>query len=87
MLPGISWKANSSIEKFQKGIEVGGQCIHFFEYLFPRLLPSCLLSAVDHMHNVRVLTQTSNPFSTSMNGKHRSSSVKQTHTSLFLSKP
>lgn len=42
MLPGISWKANSSIEKFQNSSEVGEQWIDFLEYLLPRLFPSCI---------------------------------------------
>lgn len=40
MLSGMSWKANSSMEKFQKAGEVGGWWADFLEYLFPRLLPS-----------------------------------------------
>lgn len=37
---GISWKANSSIEKFQNRVELGEQLMDFLEYLFPRLFPS-----------------------------------------------
>lgn len=36
---------------------------------------------------VLLLTQTSNPLSTSSNGKHLCSSVKQTQTSEFMSRP
>lgn len=41
MLSGMSWKANSSMEKFQKSMELGEERIDFLEYLLPRLLPSC----------------------------------------------
>ena len=41
MLSGMSWKANSSMEKFQNAGEVGDEWMDFFEYLLPRLLPSC----------------------------------------------
>lgn len=41
MLSGISWKANSSMEKFQNSNDLGEQWTDFFEYLFPRLFPSC----------------------------------------------
>lgn len=40
MLSGISCRANSSMEKFQKSILVGECLIDFLEYLFPRLFPS-----------------------------------------------
>lgn len=40
MVFGISWKANSSIEKSQNSGDVGEQLIDFFEYLLPRLLPN-----------------------------------------------
>lgn len=40
MLSGISWKANSSIEKSQKACEVGDRWMDFLEYLLPRLLPN-----------------------------------------------
>lgn len=67
----MSWKANSSMEKFQNSTDVGEHRVDFFEYLLPRLFPS----------------QTSYPRSTSWKGRHRSSSVRDTHTSLFISKP
>lgn len=41
ILSGMSWKANSSMEKFQKAVEAGEWLILFFEYLLPRLFPSC----------------------------------------------
>lgn len=41
MVSGMSWKANSSIEKFQNFKDVGEQFTDFFEYLFPRLFPNC----------------------------------------------
>ena len=41
MLSGMSWKANSSIEKFQNLSEVGDEWIDFLEYLLPRLFPNC----------------------------------------------
>lgn len=37
----MSWKANSSMEKFQKSRDDGLVCTDFLEYLFPRLFPSC----------------------------------------------
>lgn len=40
MLSGMSWKANSSIEKFQNSREDGFAFTDFLEYLFPRLFPS-----------------------------------------------
>ena len=40
MLFGMSWKANSSIEKSQNLLLVAEQWTAFFEYLFPRLLPN-----------------------------------------------
>lgn len=45
MLLGISWKANSSIEKFQNSREVGAERTDFLEYLLPRLFPSCWKSS------------------------------------------
>ena len=44
MLSGMSWKANSSMEKFQNLGEVGDEWIDFLEYLLPRLLPSYVCS-------------------------------------------
>jgi len=37
---GMSWKANSSMEKSQNLSESGDEWIDFFEYLLPRLLPN-----------------------------------------------
>ncbi len=44
MLSGMSWKANSSMEKFQNLGEVGDEWIDFLEYLLPRLFPSYVCS-------------------------------------------
>jgi hypothetical protein len=50
ILLGISWKANSSIEKSQNSRDVGVERTDFLEYLLPRLFPSCwALSA--HLHH------------------------------------
>jgi hypothetical protein len=40
MLSGMSWKANSSMEKFQNLTEVGDERMDFLEYLLPRLFPN-----------------------------------------------
>lgn len=40
MLSGISWKANSSMEKFQNSSEFGECLTDFLEYLLPRLFPN-----------------------------------------------
>lgn len=40
MLSGMSWKANSSIEKSQNLMSVGEWWTDFLEYLFPRLFPN-----------------------------------------------
>jgi hypothetical protein len=37
----MSWKANWSMLKSQNSVDVGAAWTHFFEYLFPLLLPSC----------------------------------------------
>lgn len=70
MLSGMSWKANSSMEKFQNSRVVGEWCTDFLEYLLPRLLPSyerlaCVLVTGRWPHR---LTQTSKPFSTKRKG-------------------
>lgn len=53
MLSGMSWKANSSIEKFQNCSEVGEQCMDFLEYLLPRLFPSCEHPIVSSHYPIR----------------------------------
>ncbi len=40
MLSGMSWKANSSMEKFQNLCDPGEWLTDFLEYLLPRLFPS-----------------------------------------------
>lgn len=47
-----------------------------------------LAKFIINMENIQLLlTQTSNPLSTSSNGRHLCSSVKQTQTSEFMSRP
>jgi len=59
---GISWNANSSIEKSQNAIEVGGWWIDFLEYLFPRLFPSYGPLAVFNTLNGEHIPKHHNPF-------------------------
>lgn len=40
MLFGMSWKANSSMEKSQNLTDVGELWMDFLEYLLPRLFPN-----------------------------------------------
>src|SRR5690606_13128951 len=41
IVSGMSWKANSSMEKSQNSGVVGDEWMAFLEYLFPRLFPTC----------------------------------------------
>ncbi len=41
------------MEKFQKALEAGEKRVDFFEYLFPRLFPSCRHSVIE-LQNVLI---------------------------------
>lgn len=90
MESGMSYHANSSMEKSQNLERLGLEWMDFFEYLLPLLLPSHTSKParpVSRGRRTQRRRRAGSPASTSANGIARSASVRHTHTSLFISSP